>query len=160
MRYIFLLFLLSLTISCSTWKNVPERLDKFVANAENSASTYDSDDWEKSLAQYEDLIATYKENKDKYTPDQRDMVFNAVGRYHILLLKNGILETASLIETIKAVIPAYIQGLGDGIKDNVLDISSSLKGLFDFSGIEESLNGLGDVLSSVVDSLAASSENY
>ena len=54
------LALLSVT-ACATWKNVPERLDKFVGEAEKTASDYSSNDWQDSKQQYEALISEYSE---------------------------------------------------------------------------------------------------
>ena len=77
---ILLLFALLSATACATWKNIPERLDEFVGNAEKTAPSYSNGDWQKSKQQYQELISEYSEHENEYTTEQKAQVMKDIGR--------------------------------------------------------------------------------
>ena len=147
---LLLSFLLS---SCATWRSVPDRLDSFVLNAESSAQNYSSEDWELSNTQYQNLVDTYWDNLDKYSQEDRARVTKAIAKYQTLLVLNGISETAELINLIKEVAPAYLDGIKDAVNDSRSGILNTIRELVDFSEIEDSFSNLKEDVGGFIEEL-------
>lgn len=81
-----------LCISCANAGNLPRRIDDFVAGTEASAKYMTPDDWELSTERYEAMLEEFVENYDRYTPQQRTEVYEAVERYNGLLVKHGLTD--------------------------------------------------------------------
>ena len=161
--FIFVLAVFCLT-SCEPWKKVPEKIDSFVGNAEVSAKQYSADDWAQSKAEYQELIDLYTENKDKYTNEQKAMVVKAIGRYHALLVVNGINEAASLIQSLKDIAPAYLKGIDEVVNENTGGLKGLVQGLLQDSGLGDTIEQLGadleDLVSGVSEEVDKAFENY
>lgn len=81
-----------LFVSCANSGSLPRRIDEFVADTEVSAEYMTVEDWELSSAQYEAMLEEFMENYDAYTPEERQEVYEAVGRYNGLLVKQGLTD--------------------------------------------------------------------
>lgn len=57
---------------------------------ELNASSYSQSDWEKSAIEYQKLVDDYMYSGKEYTDAEKEMAARAMGRYHALLVKNGI----------------------------------------------------------------------
>ena len=150
-RLFILLSSLALVTACATWKNLPDRLDDFVDEAELASAKYSAEDWQASRDAYEELIAEYAEHEDQYTQEQKNRVMRDMGRYHALLVVNGIHETTSFIKNLKSILPSYLEGVSDVVKENKEGVRDMFRDIFDVSGIKESIEGLMDDIDDLIE---------
>lgn len=139
---------------CSSWKNVPDKIDAFVGKAEMSAKEYTADDWELSKEEYDALILEYEDNIDKYSKEERALVTKAIGRYQTLMLLNGIDQAASVVNMFKELLPSYLHGVEDAVNERYDGIVDRAKGLLDFTEIEESAQSLEEELSNLAEEIS------
>ena len=72
-----------------------------------------------------------------------------MGRYHSLLIKNGIEASATYIKELKSILPSYLEGLVEGLDENSDEIGKSLEGLFDNEELYRVLDNLGEKLEGI-----------
>lgn len=160
MKHIVLLFASLVCITaCNSWKSVPDKLDTLVTKAEQSSAKYSEKDWEKNKQTYQELIDEYYEHRDLYPLEQRISVVKSIGRYHALLLVNGIEESASLLNSIKEIIPSYLNGIDEVVKENGSGILDRLRGLFDSGEVEDAIETLTDDLEDLIDDFSETMED-
>lgn len=140
-------------ISCASYNNIPDEIDSFVDKAEIKAPNYDMSDWETSKAEYEALVDQYTDNFAKFTDEQKALATNAMGRYHALLVKNGLAESVGVLNMIKNLLPSYIDGITGVIKENEQDIVNTLSGILDMNNLGNSLNDLGTELGGLLENI-------
>ena len=133
--------------SCSV--SLPEKLDRFVDKAELNSSSYDANDWQKSLNQYAELVNELSSSGKQYSDAEKEMAARAMGRYHSLLIKNGIEASATYIKELKSILPSYLEGLVEGLDENSDEIGKSLEGLFDNEELYRVLDNLGEKLEGI-----------
>lgn len=112
-------------------ENAALKLERFVDNAEMRSDSYDAEDWKESAIQYERILKEYSAPGKSYTDAEKKRAAQAIGRYHSLLLKNGIKASASFLEELKTTLPAYLEGLVNGINEDAEDLEKTLESLFD-----------------------------
>ena len=144
-RFISTFLTVALMAACSN-SNLPQKLDSFVDNAELKSGTYDAKDWEKSINQYEKIVEEYSASGKNYSEAEKQMAARAMGRYHSLLLKNGIQASASYLNELKTILPSYFEGLIEGIDEDSEKLEKSLEGLFDTEELEKAFEDLGTKL--------------
>lgn len=166
--YRFLTLLVMLTIiSCSTWRKVPDKMDVFVGKAEASASKYTAEDWAKSKEEYQALINEFSEHEDQYTDEEKARVMKDIGRYHALLVVNGINEAASFVQTLKQILPEYLNGINEVINESKGGVSDLIRDILNpeglgqaVQGLKESLSGLGEEVSESVEEALEGYEEF
>ena len=166
-KLVLLLAVLSMT-ACATWKNVPERLDKFVGETEDVSSGYSQDDWQVSKQQYEALISEYSEHEDEYTVEQKALVMKDIGRYHSMLIVNSLRDAWEFLKTMIQILPSYWEGVKEVFKEFIQekksDISDVVRTLIDPDGINNRIKGLvedwDNLLDSVSDEIESALEEY
>ena len=166
-RLLLFLALLSVT-ACATWKNVPERLDKFVGKAEKTAPDYSNGEWEKSKQEYEALISEYSEHEDDYTDEQKALVMKDIGRYHSLLIVHSLSDAWTFLKKMVQILPSYWEGVKEifkeFIEDKKQDISEIVNILIGPDGIGKSLQGLAEdwdaFINGVSDDIESALEEY
>ena len=109
-RCIIIVLTSAFIVACSS-SNIPQKLDSFVDNAELNSSDYDAEDWQKSMLQYERLVEEYSNSGKEYTDAEKQMTARAMGRYHSLLIKNGVEQSAAYLKELEAILPSYLEGL-------------------------------------------------
>lgn len=134
-----------LMASCAS-QSAPQKLDSFVDKAELNSSSYSQTDWEKSAVEYQKLVDDYMYSGKEYTEAEKEMAARAMGRYHALLLKNGIEKGASFLKEFGKMLPEYLDGLASGLDENADGVGSALENLFDEEKMEKSLDALGSAL--------------
>lgn len=154
-----LLLLTVLSISaCSTWKNVPERLDKFVSETESESSDYSQSDWQVSKQKYETLISEYSEHENEYTPQQKALVMKDIGRYHSMLLVNNLRDALDFLKTMIQILPSYWEGVKEVIMEFIQerksDISDFVRILLGPEGFVDRINGLVNDWDSLMDEVS------
>lgn len=115
-----------LFVSCANSSNLPRRIDDFVDQTEASADAMTYEDWELTTQQYEALLEEFAENFDTYTPEERQQVYEAVGRYNGLLVKQGLTEfqiqANQFMDSLNKIIdelPNALEGLIEGFRNGL-----------------------------------------
>lgn len=126
--------------------SAPQKLDNFVDKTELNCDRYDANDWQKSMAQYEKLVEDFNKPGRHYTDAEKQMAARAMGRYHSLLIKNGIEQSAAYLNELKSILPSYLEGLVEGLGEDSDEIKRSLEGLFDSEELEKTFSSLGETL--------------
>ena len=119
--------LLVFTLSCANERNLPKRIDRFVSDTVESADYMSISDWELSTEEYETLLDEFFENYDIYTPEQRQQVYAAIGRYNGALVKHGMTDLAnelsdfskefqSLLDEVPDALNSLIEGFQAGFE--------------------------------------------
>ena len=161
-RFLLFLALLSMT-ACATWKNVPQRLDKFVGEAEDSSSGYSKGDWEESKQQYQALISEYSEHEDEYTAEEKALVMKDIGRYHSLLIINSLRDAWDFLKTMVQILPSYWEGVKEVFKEFLeekkRDISDIVRTLIDPEGISGSIKSLVEDWDALLDDVSGEIES-
>ena len=140
------LLILPCVVSCSTWRKVPDKMDAFVGKAEVSAAKYTAEDWAESKAEYQALINEFSEHEDQYTDEEKARVMKDIGRYHALLVVNGINEAAAFVETLRKILPSYLDGIKEVVEENKGGVSDLIKGILNPEGVDQAVKGLMEEL--------------
>lgn len=140
-RFILLFPALVLLATCSS-SNIPQKLDSFVDNAELKSNDYDAEDWQNSMLQYEELVEELSNSGKEYSNAEKQMAARAMGRYHSLLIKNGIEQSAAYLKELEAILPSYLEGLVDGLGENSEEFGKTLEGIFNSEELEKAFDGL------------------
>lgn len=148
LRCISILLASAMLAACSS-SNIPQKLDSFVDNAELKSSEYDAEDWQKSMGQYEKLVEEYSNSGKEYSEAEKQMAARAMGRYHSLLIKNGVEQSAAYLKELQSILPSYLEGLVDGLGENSEDLGKTLEGIFDSEELEKAFEGLGSKLEEI-----------
>lgn len=143
----FTVLVLTALVSCSTWRKVPDKMDAFVGKAEVSAARYSAEDWAESKAEYQALINEFSEHEDQYTDEEKARVMKDIGRYHALLVVNGINEAAAFVETLRKILPSYLDGIKEVVEENKSGVSDLIKGILNPEGVDRAVKGLMEELS-------------
>ena len=154
----FSLLVVGALLSCSTWRSVPDKMDAFVGKAEVSASKYTAEEWAKSKEEYQALINEFSEHEDQYTDEEKARVMKDIGRYHALMVVNGINEAASYLETLKKILPEYINGINEVIYESKGDVSGIIKGVLNPEGLDQAVRGLKESLTGLGEEISESVE--
>lgn len=131
--------------TCSS-SNIPQKLDSFVDNAELKSNDYDAEDWQKSMLQYEELVEEFSNSGKEYSNAEKQMAARAMGRYHSLLIKNGIEQSAAYLKELESILPSYLEGLVDGLGENSEELGKTLEGICNSEELEKAFEGLGNRL--------------
>lgn len=144
-RFILLFPALVLLATCSS-SNMPQKLDSFVDNAELKSNDYDAEDWQNSMLQYEELVEKFSNSGKEYSNAEKQMAARAMGRYHSLLIKNGIEQSAAYLKELESILPSYLEGLVDGLGENSEEFGKTLEGISNSEELEKAFDGLGNRL--------------
>lgn len=142
-RNCFIVLATTLMAACSS-PNISQKLDSFVDNAELKSSDYDADDWQKSILEYDKLVKQYTTSGKGHTDAEKQMVARAMGRYHSLLIKNGVEQSAAYLKELESILPSYMEGLVDGFDKNSEELERALEGIFNSEDLEKAVDGLGN----------------
>ncbi len=144
-RFILLFPALVLLATCSS-SNMPQKLDSFVDNAVLKSNDYDAEDWQNSMLQYEELVEEFSNSGKEYSNAEKQMAARAMGRYHSLLIKNGIEQSAAYLKELESILPSYLEGLIDGLGENSEEFGKTLEGISNSEELEKAFDGLGNRL--------------
>ena len=139
---------MALMAACSS-SSIPQKIDSFVDNAKLKSSDYDAEEWQKSMLQYERLVEEYSNSGKEYSDAEKQMAARAKGRYHSLLIKNGIEQSAAYLKELESILPSYLEGLVDGLGENSEELGKTLEGIFNSEEMEKAFEGLGNKLEEI-----------
>ena len=151
-RCFFIVLATALIAACSS-SNIPQKLDSFVDNAELKSSDYDAEDWQKSMLQYEKLVDEYSNSGKEYTDAEKQMAVRAMGRYHSLLIKKGVEQSAAYLKELESILPSYLEGLVDGLGENSEELGKTLEGIYNSEELEKAFEGLGNKLEEIFEGI-------
>lgn len=114
-KTIFIAAGIIIAVSCTS--SLSTRMTKYVSDVESSCENWTAEDWEISCEEYEKLLEEYKLNYDSYTLEEKKAINKAIGRYHGLLIRNGIEEAASTIKEFGERLPSLIDGFMSAFED-------------------------------------------
>lgn len=97
-----------LATSCAS--PLSTRMNDYIEEVESTCEDWTSADWELSRAQYELLIEEYKLNYETYTPEEREAINKAIGRYNGLLIRHGIEEVGGILKEFGERLPSLLEG--------------------------------------------------
>ena len=149
---ISLLMIVSACLIACGGANSSQKLVNFVYDAELKSGSYNAQDWEKSMNQYDKLVEEYLSSGKTYTEEEKQMAAKAMGRYHSLLIKNSVKISSSYIDELKTILPASFEGLGEGLEENSDEIKKSLDVMFETEEIEESMEELNSQIEDIFNS--------
>lgn len=141
-----LLFPASVLLATCSSSNIPQKLDSFVDNAELKSNDYDAEDWQNSMLQYEELVEELSNSGKEYSNAEKQMAARAMGRYHSLLIKNGIEQSAAYLKELESILPSYLEGLIDGLGENSEEFGKTLEGISNSEELEKAFDVLGNRL--------------
>lgn len=141
--------IIAIVITACISSSAPQKLDSFVDKTELNCDKYDADDWRKSMLQYDQLVKEFNKPGRQYTEAEKQMAARAMGRYHSLLIKNGVELTAAYLEELKAVLPSYLDGLMNGLDENSEEIEKSLESIFNSEELEKAFSAFGEKMDEV-----------
>lgn len=147
MKKYFIISLLSLGLCSCASMSLPEKLDNFVDRAEIASENQTNDyDWQKSQEDFQILLDQFNSSdKKKYSQEEEQMAAKAIGRYHALLIKEGLEKSTDLLQNLGKIIPEYIDGLATELGKSE-GIIRSLEQLIDTSAMQSSIEKLGTAL--------------
>ena len=100
--------------SCAV-QTVPQKLDEFVDDAESNAGEYSAEDWAQSNETYGLLLDEYLNSGEEYTEEEKQLAAEAMGRYHALIIRNGVNLAGEYLQRLGDILPSYLDGLASGI---------------------------------------------
>lgn len=147
MKRYAIIFLSVLAICSCAAQNLPEKLDSFVDKAELNSDKYSSQDWEKSQEDFQILLDQFNaSDKSQYTDAEKQMAARAMGRYHALLIKEGLEKTEDIIGSIGKILPEYINGLATELGNGTENLLKTLESLVDTAALDSTFKKLDKVL--------------
>lgn len=129
--------------------NPAQKLDSFVDNAELKSDSYNAQQWANSMKQFEKLVEDYNAPGKTYSEAEKQMAARAMGRYHSLLIKNGVEQTAAYLKELESIHPSYLEGLVDGLGESSEEMGRTLEGIFNSEETEKAFEGLGNKLEEI-----------
>ena len=125
-----------LFICCATTVSLPDRLDRFVEKTEKEYKNYSEEDWERSRAEYDALVAEMKENYDSYSTSEKVRTMQAIGRYSTMVLGSEISNATDAVGDVLEQIPETLNGIIDdidtaSIRKSVEGIKNGIEGLIE-----------------------------
>lgn len=144
-RRIIIVLITAFIAACSS-SSIPQKLDSFVDNTELKSSDYDAEDWQRSTLQYERLVEEYINSGKEYTDAEKQMAARAMGRYHSLLIKNGVEQSAAYLKELESILPSYLEGLVDGLGENSEELGKTLEDIFNSEELEKTFENIGNTL--------------
>lgn len=141
---------LTLAAGCATTVSLPDRLDKFVEKTAGEYKNYSKEDWDKSQAEYDALVAEMNENYDSYTTSEKVRTMKAVAKYGSMKLESEVSGASETIGDVLKQIPETINEIIDqidtaAIRDGFDGIKNGIEGIIesiDTAKLRESVEGI------------------
>ena len=85
-------------------------LERYVERVEQSCANWTAEDWEQSKEDFEVYYTRFQENIDDYTPEEKEAVYKAVGKYKGLQLKFKTSQAEGIVKEFGERIPSLVEG--------------------------------------------------
>ncbi len=108
LNLVIILFVMLLLTSCEIPTSI--KFENHHKRVENNSDNWTDEDWEMSKERYHQLLEEYEANYDKMTPEERETVNKAIGRYNGFLMKKGMKKVDESINEFIDRIPSLFDG--------------------------------------------------
>ncbi len=129
---ITLLVILFLT-SCEVPTSV--KFDNYVDNVEESCDDWTDTEWDISKEKYRQLLNEYEANYENLTPEEKEAINKAIGRYNGILMKKGIENIDQSIKKFVDRLPSMFEGFVSAFEEGMENLENKMEGLEE--GFEE-----------------------
>ena len=123
---ITLLVMLFLT-SCEIPTSV--KFDNYVDRVEDNCDNWTYDEWEMSKEKYRELLKEYEANYENMTPEERETINKAIGRYNGILMKKGIENLDKNIKKVVDRLPSMFEGFMSAFEESMENLEDQIEGL-------------------------------
>ena len=110
------------------------KFEKYVDNVEESCDNWTETEWEMSKERYRQLLKEYEANYENMTPEEREAVNKAIGRYNGILMKKGIENLDKNIKKVVDRLPSMFEGFMSAFEESMENLEDQME------GFEESLD--------------------
>lgn len=132
-RFLTFFLVAALTVAAASSCSTPYKLRNFVNRTERNCERYRPRRWMASVERYETLVKDYVRNYRRYSTHEKKIAMEAIGRYHAILVQNGLKESMGVVYDLKSILPAYLGGLLDVFKKDVIAFSDFLGNVLGYS---------------------------
>ena len=108
-----MLFLTSCEVPTST------KFENYVDNVEESCDNWTETEWEMSKERYRQLLNEYEANYEHLTPEERETINKAIGRYNGILMKKGIEKVDESINGFIDRLPSLLDGFMSAFEEEM-----------------------------------------
>ena len=108
-----MLFLTSCEVPTST------KFENYVDNVEESCDNWTETEWEMSKERYRQLLNEYEANYENLTPEERETINKAIGRYNGILMKKGIENLDQSIKKFVDRLPSMFEGFMSAFEEGL-----------------------------------------
>lgn len=143
MRHLLITIVAIASLCSCSMRNLPAAMDSFVDNAELKGENYSDQEWKQSISEFEEMIDQYKNSDEQYSQEEKEMAAKSIGRYHALLVKQGLAKSKGIIESLGKIIPQYLEGFASELGKDSDGLLESLESLVDTTALESSMEKLG-----------------
>ena len=130
-KYIVILLVALTAASCSTLR-APARMERLVNRVERNADRYRPYQWDRVNRQYEALVREYVQNYRMYTIAEKQQAMSAMGRYHGILVDQGIKQGIGFL----GGLGSYAGALLDILKQDAGAVSDFLQSVLGLGNTE------------------------
>lgn len=123
---ITLLVILFLT-SCEIPTSV--KFDNYVDDVEESCDDWTDTEWEMSKEKYRQLLNEYEANYENLTPEEKEAINKAIGRYNGILMKKGIENLDQSIKKIVDRLPSMFEGFMSAFEEEMDNLEDEFEKL-------------------------------
>ena len=85
-------------------------LERYVEKVEQVCATWTAEDWQQSKIDFDAHYAKFQENIDEYTPEEKEAVYKAIGKYKGLQLKFKASQAEGTVKEFGERIPSLVEG--------------------------------------------------
>lgn len=125
LNFIMVLMMVFLLISCEVPTSF--KFEHHLRKAENNSENWTEEDWEMSKEKYRQLLKEYEENYDNMSPEERNKVNKAIGRYNGILMKNGIKKVDESINEFIDRLPSLFEGFMSAFEEEMEDLDDRIE---------------------------------
>ena len=118
-----MLFLTSCEVPTST------KFENYVDNVEESCDNWTETEWEMSKERYRQLLNEYEANYENLTPEERETINKAIGRYNGILMKKGIENLDQSIKKFVDRLPSMFEGFMSAFEEGLENLENQMEGL-------------------------------
>ena len=118
-----MLFLTSCEVPTST------KFENYVDNVEESCDNWTETEWEMSKERYRQLLNEYEANYENLTPEERETINKAIGRYNGILMKKGIENLDQSIKKFVDRLPSMFEGFMSAFEEEMENLENQMEGL-------------------------------
>ena len=113
-RIVFLAVATLLVAACAF--SLPGKFTQLADKVAAKGADYTPQQWEKSNAQFEELVQQYIDKYDKLSNDDKKEINAAIGKYTATALKCGAANGLKQIDELLKQVPAAIDTATEGVK--------------------------------------------